>query len=94
MRALAVGLAVAASTAAVALPAPAHAEVSAICLAHLAGLESTTSAGEDVRYHTMRGQFSPCTEHEAAEADRRVNVTSDEHHDEGKSRYCSRRWFC
>lgn len=48
-----------------------HADVSARCWAHLAEIpagQKTTAAG-DVRYHRERGQFSPCNEQEAAEAD-------------------------
>lgn len=81
-------------------PTPvAEAEVSSGCLAHLAGLHDGTSAAEDVRYHTRKGEFSPCTEREAAEADRGTTRFEETSHDEsgrddGKSRYCRKRWFC
>lgn len=75
-------------------PAPvAHAEVSAACWAHLAELPagSKTTAAGDVRYHRMRGEFSPCSEQEAAE----VDGSSDRRDRDGeKSRYCKKRWFC
>lgn len=98
---IAAALAVGAVT--VAQPATANAEVSARCWAHLAEIPASqkTSAAGDVRYHRARGEFSPCTEQEASEADRSSwgSSSSDDNrdnsrHDDGKSRYCKKRWFC
>lgn len=80
-------------------PAPAHAEVSAECWAHLVAIPSSqrTTAAGDVRYHRERGELSPCTEREAAEADRTAQATGpsdSREYDDGKSRYCRKRWFC
>ena len=74
----------------------AQAEVSAACWAHLAGLrDKTTTAAADVRYHRMRGEASACNEQEAREADGARSAKSDERkHDEGKSRYCRKHWYC
>lgn len=75
----------------------AKADISSQCLVHLAGLHDGTTAAEDVRYHTRKGEFSPCSEKEAAEADRgttRFEESSRDETYEGKSRYCRKRWFC
>ncbi|QTF81506.1 hypothetical protein SEA_TARSUSIV_82 [Mycobacterium phage TarsusIV] len=85
-------------------PAPAHAEVSAQCIAHLAEIpasQKTTAAG-DRRYHLEHGEFSPCTEQDASEdpeaAATRGAVApaggDDEHDDDKKSRYCRKHWYC
>ena len=63
-------------------PSEAKAEVSSQCLVHLAGLRDGTTAAEDVRYHTRRGEFSPCSEREAAEADRGSTVFEESSRDE------------
>jgi len=93
--------AIAASAIVITPPASAHAEVSARCWAHLAEIpadQKTTAAG-DVRYHRMRGEFSPCNEQEANEADHSSwgssssNDRDKDKHDD-KSRYCKKRWFC
>lgn len=73
--------------------APAHAEVSAECWAHLAELPPGVTPASDVRYHRARGEFSPCTEQEAAEAST-ASQNKDNHSRDEKSRYCKRRWFC
>jgi hypothetical protein len=46
-------------------PAPARAEVSAACWAHLAGVETANTPAADRRYHLERGEPSPCTEYDA-----------------------------
>ncbi|AIW02976.1 site-specific recombination directionality factor RDF [Mycobacterium phage Malec] len=82
-------------------PAPAHAEVSAECWAHLAEIpadQKTTPAG-DRRYHLEHGEFSPCTEADASQegavSTRGDAASSDQRHDDDKkSRYCRKRWFC
>ncbi|QXO13359.1 hypothetical protein SEA_TROOPER_82 [Mycobacterium phage Trooper] len=83
-------------------PAPAHAEVSAQCIAHLAEIpasQKTTAAG-DRRYHLEHGEFSPCTEQDANE-DREAVATrgaaaspGEDHDDDKKSRYCRKHWYC
>lgn len=97
-----VGLAMLAIAALQIGPAPAHAEVSAQCWAHLAEIpasQKTTAAG-DRRYHLEHGEFSPCTEQDANEGeavDTRGSAASpdnDKHEDSGKSRYCRKHWFC
>lgn len=92
MRAL-VAAVVAAAAVLLAPAAPAHAEVSAACWAHLAELPPGETPAGDVRYHRMRGEFSPCTEQEAAEADSARSDRDNDRRDE-KSRYCKKRWFC
>lgn len=73
----------------------AHAEVSARCWAHLAEIPAGETPAGDVRYHRMRGEFSPCTEQEAAEASGSSSRSSDSgERREEKSRYCKKRWFC
>ncbi|AIK67798.1 site-specific recombination directionality factor RDF [Mycobacterium phage Piro94] len=80
-------------------PAPAHAEVSAECWAHLAEIpadQKTTPAG-DRRYHLEHGEFSPCSEQDANEGSRPAPVSrtgEDRPNDDKKSRYCRKRWFC
>lgn len=95
IRAVAAALAVAVVP--LAVPATAHSEVSARCWAHLAEIpagQKTTAAG-DVRYHLARGEFSPCSEQEAREVDgARSSEGERRNDDQGKSRYCKRRWFC
>ncbi|ASR86182.1 hypothetical protein SEA_BOBSWAGET_77 [Mycobacterium phage BobSwaget] len=84
------------------LAAPAHAEVSALCWAHLAESPAGTTPASDRRYHLERGQESPCTEQDAASPDREGEVSTrgdassshDDKPDEGKSRYCRKHWFC
>lgn len=87
--------AIAASAVLVAPATPAHAEVSARCWSHLAEIPAGETPAGDVRYHRMRGEFSPCTEQEAAEASGSSsrNDRREERHEE-KSRYCKKRWFC
>jgi hypothetical protein len=48
-------------------PAHAHAEVSAACWQHLAGVDTANTPAADRRYHLERGEPSPCTEFDAAE---------------------------
>lgn len=78
-------------------PAPAHAEVSAQCWAHLAGIpadQKTTPAG-DRRYHLEHGEFSPCTEQDANEGSAPASRGGDEHRDDdNKSHYCRKHWYC
>lgn len=87
--------AIAAGAVLIAPAAPAHAEVSARCWAHLAEIPAGETPAGDVRYHRMRGEFSPCTEQEAAEASGSSSRSDrrEERHEE-KSRYCKKRWFC
>lgn len=87
--------AIAASAAIVAPAAPAHAEVSAACWAHLAELPPGETPAGDVRYHRLRGEHSPCTEQEADEATRSASRDSGSNEKrDSKSRYCKKRWFC
>lgn len=48
-------------------PAPAHAQVSGECWAHLAGVKEANTPAADRRYHLERGQASPCTEYDASD---------------------------
>ncbi|AZS08280.1 hypothetical protein PBI_IRONMAN_79 [Mycobacterium phage IronMan] len=76
-------------------PAPAHAEVSAQCWAHLAEIPPGETPAGDVRYHRLKGEFSPCTEQEASEASQAASNGGGEKRDhDKKSRYCKKRWFC
>ncbi|ASR86534.1 hypothetical protein SEA_CHANGELING_82 [Mycobacterium phage Changeling] len=79
-------------------PAPAHAEVSAACWQHLAGKKTAVTPAADRRYHLERGEPSPCTEYDANEGSRPAPAAKSEPKpakpDEGKSRYCKKRWFC
>lgn len=71
----------------------AHAEVSAACWAHLAGKSTHVTPAADRRYHLERGEESPCSEADAGWS----TASSDSghrHDDEGKSRYCRKRWWC
>jgi len=74
--------------------APAHADVSAACWAHLAEIPPGETPAGDVRYHRLRGEFSPCTEQEAAEATRSSSNKDNDNYRDEKSRYCKKRWFC
>ncbi|AWH13601.1 hypothetical protein SEA_ABBYPAIGE_85 [Mycobacterium phage AbbyPaige] len=78
-------------------PAPAHAEVSAECWAHLAEHPGTTP-GADRRYHLEHGEFSPCTEQDANEDQGAVGTrgpaASSEDQPDKKSRYCRKHWYC
>ncbi|QJD50289.1 hypothetical protein SEA_IWOKEUPLIKEDIS_86 [Mycobacterium phage Iwokeuplikedis] len=68
-------------------PSPAEAATPE-CWAHLAERPGTTPAA-DRRYHLERGEPSPCTEADAAESS-----SDGSDHDDEKSRYCRKRWFC
>lgn len=70
-------------------PAPAHAEVSAACITHMA--KEKTTAVADRLYHLTHGGESPCEESEAVEFDNNHNNNNS---DSGKSRYCRKHWFC
>ncbi|AIT13557.1 site-specific recombination directionality factor RDF [Mycobacterium phage SweetiePie] len=79
-------------------PAPAHAEVSAQCMAHLAEHPGTTPAA-DRRYHLEHGEFSPCTEQDANEDREAVGTrgpaaSPDHNEPDKKSRYCRKHWYC
>lgn len=88
-----IAAAIAAAGVALAPAAPAHAEVSAACWAHLAEIPPGETPAGDVRYHRARGEHSPCTEQEAAEASS-SNKSSNNYNRDEKSRYCKKRWFC
>ncbi|AMS00982.1 site-specific recombination directionality factor RDF [Mycobacterium phage Loser] len=77
-------------------PAPAHAEVSAACWQHLAGKKTAVTPAADRRYHLERGEPSPCTEVDANEGSRPAATPTEDKPkpDEGKSRYCRKKWFC
>lgn len=86
-------------------PAPAQAEVSATCKLHLERVSKATgqivTAAADRRHWAARGQVSQyCSEQdEAEEATQSTEaVTSRDEYsdkpDEGKSRYCRKKWFC
>ncbi|AHJ86441.1 putative RDF protein [Mycobacterium phage 40AC] len=76
-------------------PAPAHA-VTPECWAHLAGVDKANTPAADRRYHLERGQHSPCTEQDANEGSRPADSArqGDDKPDEGKSRFCRKRWYC
>lgn len=77
--------------AAVAAPGVAHAEISEMCLEHLAERPGTTPA-EDRRFHMSRGEFSPCT---PADAGYRLESGSRDHdHREKEGRFCDGRFWC
>ena len=73
-----------------AVPATAHAEVSAGCWAHLASIPPGETPAGDRRYHLMHGEQSPCTEQETTEAS---DKPREESHKE-KSRHCKHAWYC
>jgi hypothetical protein len=86
---------------------PAHAQVSAECWAHLAGVKKSNTPAADRRYHLERGEFSPCTEQDAADnsggssngsssnSDRRHDDSnSSDSGDDGSSRYCRKHFYC
>lgn len=72
-------------------PPQAAADVSAACLAHLAEHPGTTPAA-DRRFHLQRGEESPCSAADAA--DGYASSSEKRKDDEGKSRYCRKRWWC
>lgn len=85
---------------------PAHAQVSAECWAHLAGVKKSNTPAADRRFHLARGEFSPCTEQDAADSGGSSNGSSsngdrrDSRSDSGdsgsdeSSRYCRKHWYC
>lgn len=75
-----------------AAPAPAGAEVSSGCAAHLAAHPGESAAG-DRRFHLARGEESPCSEADAGYS-REVSSRDGERGEEGKSRFCRKRWYC
>ncbi|QGJ90979.1 hypothetical protein SEA_BIANCATRI92_81 [Mycobacterium phage BiancaTri92] len=78
-------------------PAPAHAEVSAECWAHLAKVDKQNTPAADRRYHLAHGEPSPCTEADANdEGSHHVRTDNDNRKDgdDKKSRYCRKHWFC
>jgi hypothetical protein len=63
--------------------APASAES---CAAHLARTGSTEAA--DIAYHAVHGGESPCAVSPAVES------SSKSRDQDGKSRFCRKRWYC
>ncbi|AOT24729.1 hypothetical protein PBI_STASIA_73 [Mycobacterium phage Stasia] len=73
----------------------ASADVTAECWAHLSDKQSHTTPAADRRFHLQRGEPSPCTEQDAKNG--LPKAKSDEAKDkadEGKSRFCRKRWYC
>lgn len=78
-----------------AIIAEAQAEVSARCWTHLAQLPPGETPAGDVRYHRLKGEFSPCTEQEASEASASSSDGSGKDKDrDKKSRHCRKHWYC
>ncbi|QFP95560.1 hypothetical protein SEA_GAUGELDP_77 [Mycobacterium phage GaugeLDP] len=98
----AVGMTVFGMALAVAYSPPAHAEVSAQCWAHLAEIPPGETPAGDRRYHLLRGEPSPCSEQEVNEAQGREEVATrgaassskPKEDNDGKSRFCRKRWYC
>ncbi|APC43227.1 hypothetical protein SEA_JAAN_80 [Mycobacterium phage Jaan] len=72
----------------------ASADVSAQCWAHLAEIPPGETPAGDVRYHRLKGEFSPCTEQEATEASQSSSDGSKDKDRDKKSRHCRKHWYC
>lgn len=75
---------------------PANADVSAECWAHLSDKQSHTTPAADRRFHLERGEPSPCTEADARDGLPKASSSdrAKDKADEGKSRFCRKRWYC
>ena len=58
--------------------APAEADVSAECWAHLAGVQTAKTPAADRRFHLARGEYSPCTEYDAQEGTKQGSQSNSE----------------
>ena len=94
---LTLGLVIFAFAMVIALASEAKADVTARCAIHLAGQPGTTAAA-DRRYHLEHGEESPCTEADArgreGEAMRGASPSHGDDHQDEKSRYCRKHWYC
>ncbi|QBP31459.1 site-specific recombination directionality factor RDF [Mycobacterium phage Miramae] len=95
---LLIGMALLAGLILLAQPAAATADVSAECWRHLSVVDTARTPAADRRFHLERGEFSPCTEHDANDgllpkASSDGGKDKDKDRDK-KSRHCRKHWYC